>query len=60
MKYYSILPLVLTVATDLLVLASHSLMVLSPLAVTSWSGCLGCQHNWSTLSPWPLNVISFD
>ena len=54
------IPFVLTVAIDLLVLASQSLIVLSPLAVTSWSGCLGCQHNWSTLSPCPLNVISLD
>ena len=35
-------------------LASHMRIVLSPDAVTNKSGLLGCQHNWSTLSPWPL------
>ena len=53
------LPLVFTVATERFVRASQIRIVLSPLAVTNWSGFFGCQHSWSTLSLWPRRVQSF-
>ena len=53
-------PLVVTVVTAFWLLASHTRTVLSPLAVASMSGLVGCQHSWSTLSPWPLNTCSLD
>ena len=52
--------LVLTVVTGLLVLVSHTRTVLSPEAVASRSGLVGCQHSWSTLSPCPLKMCSLD
>lgn len=39
---------------------SYKRTVLSPLAVTNKSELVECQHNWSTKSLWPLNVLSFD
>ena len=47
-------PFVGTVATHFADLESHTLTLLSPEAVASRSGWVGCQRNWSTLSVWPL------
>ena len=51
-------PLVLITAAALLLRESQILTVLSPLAVAKWSGLVGCQHNWSTLSPCPRKMCS--
>lgn len=49
-------PLVLTVAMLFFILASQTLIVLSPLAVLSRSELVSCQQSWSTLSVWPTKV----
>lgn len=52
-------PFVLIVVEHLPARTSHIRTVLSPLAVLNKSGCVACQHNWSTDPVWPLYVLSF-
>ncbi len=53
-------PRVETEATHLEARASHILTLRSGEAVARRSGLVGCQHSWSTLSEWPLYVVSLE